>query len=346
MTETVLVTGGAGYIGSHVCKALAKAGYRPVVYDDLSRGHRWAVRWGPLEVGGLTDGAHLDAVIAEHRPSAVLHFAAFIEVGESIADPAKYYENNLAAFLALLAAMRRAGLDRLVFSSTAAVYGTPQSVPIGDDHPLMPINPYGVSKQTAERVLADFAQAYGMRSVSLRYFNAAGADPDGEIGEAHDPESHLIPIVLQAAAGLRPHIAIFGDDYDTRDGTCVRDYIHVTDLADAHVLALRWMAGTPGAHAFNLGNGEGFSVREVIDTARRVTGRPIEVRIEDRRPGDPPVLVADARRAREILGWQPKLAALEQQIADAWRWMSGAHHTSTTMSASAPPASLSMAARR
>lgn len=333
MSETVLVTGGAGYIGSHACKALALAGYRPVSYDNLVNGHRWAVRWGPLEVGELTDGARLDAVIAAYRPEAVLHFAAYTAAGESVIEPGKYYANNVYGLLSLLGAMRRAGLDRLVFSSTAAVYGTPRYVPLDECHPQAPINPYGASKMMAERLLADFAGAHGIRSVALRYFNAAGADPEGEIGEAHEPETHLIPIVLEAAAGLRREVAVFGDCYDTRDGTCVRDYIHVADLADAHVLALRWLTGRAGAHAFNLGNGEGFTVREVIAAARRVTGREIAMRIEAARAGDPAVLVADAGRARAVLGWQPRFQALETQLTDAWRWLAGRHGIATQGSA-------------
>jgi len=325
MLPPVLVTGGAGYIGSHACKALALAGYQPVVYDNLVHGHRWAVRWGALEVGELTDGARLDAVIAAHRPMAVLHFAAYTAAGESVTEPGKYYANNVYGVLALLGAMRRAGLDRIVFSSTAAVYGTPRSVPIDERHPQAPINPYGASKMMAERLLADFAGAHGIRSVALRYFNAAGADPEGEIGEAHEPETHLIPIVLEAAAGLRREVAVFGDDYDTRDGTCIRDYIHVADLADAHVLALRWLADRAGAHAFNLGNGEGFTVREVIEAARRVTGRDIAMRVKGARAGDPAVLVADARQARAVLGWRPQFQALETQLTDAWRWLAGRH---------------------
>lgn len=325
MSDIVIVTGGAGYIGSHACKALALAGYRPVSYDNLVHGHRWAVRWGPLEVGELTDGARLDAVIAAYRPVAVLHFAAYTAAGESVAEPGKYYANNVYGLLSLLGAMRRAGLNRLVFSSTAAVYGTPRYVPIDERHPQVPINPYGASKMMAERLLADFASAHGIRSVALRYFNAAGADPEGEIGEAHDPETHLIPIVLETAAGLRREVVVFGDDYDTRDGTCIRDYIHVADLADAHVLALRWLADQAGAHAFNLGNGEGFTVREVIEAARRVTGRDIAIRVEGARAGDPAVLVADAGRARAVLGWQPRRQALDTQLIDAWRWLAGRH---------------------
>lgn len=323
MTPTVLVTGGAGYIGSHTCKALAEAGYRPVAYDDLSNGHRWAVRWGPLEVGSLADAKRLDAVIVTYRPIAVLHFAAFIEAGESVTDPAKYYANNVGGLLCLLSAMRRASVDRLVFSSTAAVYGSPRRSPITESHPLDPINPYGSSKLASERMISDFAGAYGIRSIALRYFNAAGADHDGEIGEAHSPETHLIPLVLQAAAGLRPSIAIYGDSYPTRDGTCVRDFVHVADLANAHVLALKWLDENEGAAAFNLGNGHGYTVREVVEAVRRISGRPISVKVEGPRAGDPAELVADAAQARNVLGWRPVSDALDTQVADAWRWMNG-----------------------
>lgn len=317
----VLVTGGAGFIGSHVCKALAAAGYLPVAYDNLSSGHRWAVRWGPLEVGDLRDEASLDAAIARHRPEAVLHFAAHIAAGESVVDPGKYYDNNVIGLLSLLRSMGRAGVERLVFSSTAAVFGTPQQVPIDEKHPQEPVNPYGATKRVCEGMLRDFAVAHGIRSIALRYFNAAGADPEGELGEAHEPETHLIPLVLQAAAGLRPDIAVFGEDYPTADGTCVRDYIHVADLADAHLLALDRLTKAPGTDAYNLGNGEGFSVRQVIEAARRVTGRPIAVRIAEARPGDPAVLVADSRRAERELGWRPRFAALDLQITHAWQWL-------------------------
>lgn len=316
----VLVTGGAGYIGSHACKALAQAGYLPVAFDNLVYGHRWAVRWGPLEVGDIADRARLDAVIAQYRPVAVMHFAAFSYVGESVSDPGKYYRNNVAGTLTLLEAMRDHGIDRLIFSSTCATYGVPMEIPISEAHPQAPINPYGASKWMIERMLADFGAAHGLRSVALRYFNAAGADPEGEIGEDHDPETHLIPLVLDAAAGRRPHITVFGEDYDTPDGTCIRDYIHVTDLADAHVLALRALdAGEPGA-AYNLGNGLGFSVQEVIDHAREVTGLKVPVIAGPRRPGDPPRLVGDARRATTELGWQPRYADLDRIIETAWQW--------------------------
>lgn len=320
MRQAILVTGGAGYIGSHVCKALASAGYLPVTYDSLVHGRRAAVRWGPFEEGDLADPGRLDAAIARHKPLAVMHFAAFIEAGESVLNPAKYYENNVVAILNLLAALRRAKIERIVFSSSAAVYGAPMRTPIDEDHPLAPINAYGASKLMCERILQDYADAYGLRAVSLRYFNAAGADPEGEIGETHDPETHLIPIVLEAAAGRRPFVSVYGDRYDTRDGTCVRDYVHVCDLADAHVLALRRLEYASGCRVYNLGQGRGFTVREVIETARRVTGRPIDVRVHGPRAGDPPVLLADAQRASNELVWRPVRGALEVQLADAWKW--------------------------
>lgn len=320
MTTTVLVTGGAGYVGSHCCKALAEAGFMPVTYDSLDRGHRWAVNWGPLEEGDILDRARLDAVIARHKPAAVLHFAALTYVGESITDPALYYRVNTTGALTILEAMKAASVPCFVFSSTAATYGVPQVTPMPETHPQSPINPYGESKLMVEHMLRDFDAAYGLRSTALRYFNAAGADPDAQIGEDHDPETHLIPLVLDAAAGRRADIAVFGEDYDTPDGTCVRDYVHVADLADAHVLALRRLLSGGASRVFNLGNGNGFSVREVIAAAGKATGRPIAVRRGERRAGDPPVLVADSSRAKSELGWKPARAALEVQIADAWRW--------------------------
>ena len=317
----ILVTGGAGYIGSHACKALGAAGYDPVTLDNLIYGHEWAVRWGPLEQVDICDAARLDAIMTAYRPVAVMHFAAFAYVGESVADPAKYYANNVTGALTLLDAMRRHGVGRIVFSSTCATYGVPQQVPIPEVHPQAPINPYGRSKLMIEWVLRDYCAAYDMRAVALRYFNAAGADADAEIGEDHDPETHLIPLVLDAAAGKRPAITVLGDDYPTQDGTCIRDYIHVTDLADAHVKALNALDARPGFQAFNLGNGAGYSVKQVIDTARRVTGREIPVRIGPRRPGDPPVLVGDAGAAKAKLGWQPQYSRLDDIIDSAWRWM-------------------------
>jgi UDP-arabinose 4-epimerase len=318
--RTVVVTGGAGYIGSHACKALARAGYLPVSYDNLVYGHDWAVRWGPLEVGDLLDRAALDGVFRKYAPQAVMHFAAYAYVGESVENPGKYYRNNVAGSLTLLEAMRDHAVRRLIFSSTCATYGIPETVPIPEQHPQRPVNPYGASKLMIERMLQDFEAAHGMRSIALRYFNAAGADPEGEAGEQHDPETHLIPLVLETAAGLWPRVTVFGEDYDTPDGTCVRDYIHVADLADAHVLALRALeSGAPSA-AYNLGNGQGFSVKQVIDAARAVTGRDIPVDVGARRPGDPPVLVADARRARQELAWTPRYHDLQTILRTAWNW--------------------------
>ena len=316
----VLVTGGAGYIGSHACKALAQAGYEPITYDNLVYGHDWAVQWGPLERGDIADRARLDAVLARYRPAAVMHFAAYAYVGESVDNPGKYYRNNVAGTLTLLEGLRDAGIDRVVFSSTCATYGVPETIPIPETHPQRPINPYGASKLMIEQILRDFEVAHGLRSIALRYFNAAGADPAGETGELHEPETHLIPLVLDAALGRRGHITIFGDDYATPDGTCIRDYIHVTDLAAAHVLALRALEQGAATTAYNLGNGRGFSVRAVIDCAERVCGRPIPATRGPRRAGDPPQLVGDAGRIQAELGWTPHYAELETIVATAWRW--------------------------
>ena len=318
--KTVLVTGGAGYIGSHACKALHVAGYKPVVYDNLGNGHREAVRWGPLEEGDIADRARLEMVLRVHRPAAVMHFAAFIEAGESVIDPGKFFANNTCGSLNLIRTLCDFGIHRLLFSSTAAVYGEPQQCPIAETHPRQPINPYGVSKWMVERMLADLGAAHGLQHTALRYFNAAGADPGNELGESHDPESHLIPLVLQAALGERSHITLFGTDYDTDDGSCVRDYIHVSDLVDAHLLALKALEAGRAAPAYNLGNGKGFSVRTVIKTARQVTGRQIATRMGPRRPGDPAVLVADAGKAKRELGWKPRHADLSDIVATAWQW--------------------------
>jgi UDP-glucose-4-epimerase GalE len=318
--STILVTGGAGYVGSHACKALAAAGHTPVAYDNLSRGHREFARWGPLVVGDLRDGARLDETFAQHRIDAVMHFAALAYVGESVGEPALYYRNNVGGTLELLEAMRRAHVDRLVFSSTCATYGMPERMPIAEDTEQRPINPYGASKLMIERVLRDYDSAYGLRSVSLRYFNAAGCDPEGEVGEDHDPETHLIPRVLMAADGALPHVEVFGTDYPTPDGTCLRDYVHVTDLADGHVRALDYLQRGGASAAINLGTGRAFSVREVIGAAERVTGRRIPVREAARRAGDPPVLVADATRARALVGFAPHFTEIEPIVATAWRW--------------------------
>ncbi|MCX8102709.1 MAG: UDP-glucose 4-epimerase GalE [Geminicoccaceae bacterium] len=318
---TVLVTGGAGYVGSHACKALAEAGFTPVAYDNLSTGNRWAVRWGPLEAGDILDPSALHLAFKRHRPVAVMHFAGAALVGESMREPALYWRQNLAGTLNLVEACRIHEVGALVFSSTCAVYGTPEQVPIDEDTPKAPINPYGASKLAVERLLADAAMAYGLRYAALRYFNAAGADPAGEIGEHRPVETHLIPLLLDAILGLRPPLQVLGTDYPTPDGTAIRDYVHVADLAVAHVRALEHLLLGGGSFACNLGTGEGHSVRRVIEAAERVTGRPVP-RIEaPRRPGDPPVLVADARRAQRELGLLPSnLMGLERILETAWAW--------------------------
>ena len=326
---TVLVTGGAGYIGSHACKALAAAGHVPVAYDTLEYGHRWAVRWGPLVEGDVADRARLDAAIAEYRPDAVMHFAGYIFVGESVQEPGKYYANNTGASVTLVQALADAGIDKLVFSSTAAVYGTPDTVPIPEDAPKQPINPYGASKWMVEQILRDVGAAKGLRSVSLRYFNAAGADPDGEIGEAHDPETHLIPRALMAVAGEVSHLDLFGTDYPTPDGTAVRDYIHVVDLVGAHVQALDYLMAGGQTDAFNLGTGSGISVREIIAAADRVSGRRTPVREAPRREGDPASLVADPSRAAKTLGFAPKFTTIDPIVETAWQWYQGGFRTNT-----------------
>ena len=320
MPDSILVVGGAGYIGSHMVKRLRRAGLHAVVADDLSSGHREAALGAPLHIGDIGDAAFVDALLGEVRPAAVMHFASCIQVGESVAEPAKYYRNNLTATQVLLDGMRAHGVNRFIFSSTAAIFGDPQYVPIDEAHPKAPINPYGRSKWFVEQMLEDFDRAYGLKSVCLRYFNAAGADPEGELGECHQPETHLVPLILQVAAGRRPHITVYGEDYATADGTCVRDYIHVEDLADAHLLALRQLLAGGGSARYNLGNGNGYSVREVIAAVRRVTGHAIPVVVGPRREGDPPVLVADARAAREALGWQPCHGDLDTLVAHAWAW--------------------------
>ena len=316
----VLVTGGAGYIGSHTCKALAAAGFTPVTYDNLVYGHESAVKWGPFERGDILDAARLADVIRKYQPKAVLHFAAYAYVGESVADPAKYYRNNVLGTLSLLESMRAEGIGQIVFSSSCAVYGVPESVPISESAHLNPINPYGASKVIAERMLADYGAAYGLKSVALRYFNAAGADPGSEIGEDHDPETHLIPLALEAAIGARPDVTIYGNDYDTKDGTCIRDFVHVGDIAKAHVLALTKLQTGPLRPAYNLGAGHGVSVREVIDTVGAITGREITVATGPRRVGDPPVLLADPRRANDELDWKPEYPDIGDMIESAWSW--------------------------
>jgi UDP-arabinose 4-epimerase len=316
---TILVTGGAGYIGSHTCKALAHAGHTPVTYDNLSRGFQHAVKWGPLERGDILDAERLGEVIARHRPDAVVHFAAFAYVGESMADPGPYFRNNVVGTLGLLDAMRAHGVNRIVFSSSCTTYGARTSEPITEERPQAPVDPYGRSKWMVELILRDYAAAYGLGAVALRYFNTAGADPDGEIGEDHDPEPHLIPVLLDAAAKGAP-FKINGDDYDTPDGTCVRDYVHVSDLAEAHVLALKALERQPGFLAYNLGTGRGFSIREIIDAASRRLGRTVEVSVGPRRPGDLDATTAVAALAERELGWTPQLSNMDDIIDTAWRW--------------------------
>jgi UDP-glucose-4-epimerase GalE len=316
----VLVTGGAGYIGSHACKHLAEAGHRPIVFDDLSQGHEWAVKWGPLERGSLGDPSRLAALFTSHRIDAVVHFAASALVGESMSNPSKYFANNTLGTFNLLEAMRAAGVGTVVFSSTCATYGNPVRVPIDETHPQAPVNPYGESKLMVEKMLRWYGDCYGLRWMALRYFNAAGADPDGEIGEDHDPESHLIPLVIGGTLGTRPPVKVFGDDYPTADGSAVRDYIHVVDLAEAHRLAIECLgAGTP-SQAINLGTGVGQSVRQVIETVGAVSGRKVPFEIAPRRAGDPPALVADPSRARGVLDWSPRYADLSVTVEHAWRW--------------------------
>lgn len=318
--KTVLVTGGAGYIGSHTCKALKKAGYMPVTYDNLIYGHKDFVKWGDFEEGDILDQDRLDEIFQKHQPSAVIHFAAFAYVGESVEDPSKYYWNNVVGSLTLLEAMRRNGVRAIVFSSTCAIYGDPQGFSISEEDTQHPINPYGRTKLTVEKILHDFDAAYGIKSISLRYFNAAGADPDAEIGEDHNPETHLIPLVLNAASCISEHITIFGNDYNTPDGTCIRDYIHVSDLAEAHVLGLKALEGGGPSDCFNLGNGSGYSVMEVIKTAEGITKTTIPINIGQRRAGDSDKLVSDSHKACEKLGWTPQFGDIGTIIKHAWQW--------------------------
>lgn len=322
----VLVTGGAGYIGSHMVQMLDLLGHAVVTFDDLSAGFADAVLGGEFVQGSLHDKAALKSLFDSRQFDAVVHFAGSIAVGESVRDPAKYYQNNLTGTLNLLDAMREHGVDKIVFSSTAAIFGVPQYVPIDEDHPQMPINPYGMTKWVTERILRDYDIAYGLRSVALRYFNAAGAAPDAALGERHDPETHLIPLALRAASGKLPILTVFGTDYDTPDGTCIRDYIHIVDLCEAHVLALRHLMADGESRAYNLGNGQGYSVREVIEVAQKVTGIPVPLKYGSRRAGDPPRLVADASQIRKDWGWSPKFSSLDQIVEHAWQWEVKAKH--------------------
>ena len=325
---TILVTGGAGYIGSHAALALSKAGYGVVVLDNLAYGHREIIEdvvKVELVVGDTSDRELLDKLFATHNIAAVMHFAAYIAVGESVKEPGKYYKNNVASTLNLLEAMKEASINKFVFSSTCAVYGMPQEIPMTENHPHDPLSPYAASKDMVETILKDFDRAFGLKSVAFRYFNASGADPNGKLGEDHDPETHLIPLALLTALGKRKQLAIFGTDYDTPDGTAVRDYIHVNDLASAHVLGLEYLLNGGNSEVFNLGNGNGFSVKEVIETAREVTGLPIPAVESDRRAGDAPILVGSSAKARQILGWKPQYADLRKIIQHAWQWHQQRH---------------------
>ena len=316
----ILIVGGAGYIGSHMVKLLATAGHEVVTLDNLSYGYRDAVKYGEFVQGDLGDDKILDSIFHDGSIDAVMHFAGFIQVGESMTKPSMYYQNNVSNTLILLDAMLRHQIKNFIFSSTAAIFGEPDYTPIDEKHNKQPINPYGHTKLMIEQVLDDYDEAYGLHSTCLRYFNAAGADPDGELGERHVPETHLIPLILQAASGRRDDIKVFGDDYATDDGTCVRDYIHINDLCDAHLLALELMIKNNKSARFNLGNGKGFSVKQVIDVAKKVSGKDFKVTMEPRRAGDPAVLVADANLATQTLNWQPKFAQLEDIVRTAWNW--------------------------
>jgi UDP-arabinose 4-epimerase len=330
----VLVTGGAGYIGSHTCKALALAGHAPVVFDNLSSGHADAVRWGPLHVGDILDSNALDAAFAEHRPEIVIHFAALAYVGESVVDPARYYQVNITGTQILLDAMRRHGVTRIVLSSSCATYGIPTVLPISEDTPQHPVNPYGFTKLATERMAADYERAYGIRWIALRYFNAAGADPDGELGERHKPETHAIPLAIGAALGTAPPFSVLGTDYPTPDGSAVRDYVHVTDLADAHLRAMSHLGRGNDSGAFNLATGRGTSVLEMIDAVEAVTGRRVPVLRAARRPGDPPALYAKAERAAQVLGWQPRFVDIRSMVGTAAHWVpKTAEHESATANA-------------
>ena len=318
--KDILVIGGAGYIGSYMCKYLAKHGYNPIVFDNLIYGHRQTVKWGPFIKGSMSDSNLLREIFEKYQIVAVMHFAAFCYVGESVTEPAKYYRNNVSDTINLLQIMIEKKISNFIFSSTCATYGEPVEIPITENHPQNPINPYGKSKLMVEQILDDFRNAYGLQSVSLRYFNAAGADPEGELGEDHRPETHIIPLVLQTPLGQRETINIFGDDYQTKDGTCIRDYIHIADLAQAHLLALERLLNGFDGERYNLGNGDGYSVKEVIEVARQVTGKQIPLKIVERRPGDPAVLIGSSEKIVNELGWKPQFADLNTIIETAWKW--------------------------
>ena len=320
MSNSVLVVGGAGYIGSHTCKALKSAGFLPVVVDNLSEGHEWAVKFGPLERGEAGDATFMTEVIRKHKPVGLIHFAANAYVGESVANPRKYIQNNVVAMHNLLSVCIDENLNHVIFSSSCATYGVPTQVPLDEEHTQLPISPYGDSKLIGEKMLHWYSNAHPLRYVALRYFNASGADADGEIGEVHDPETHLVPLVIQAALGIRPSISVFGTDYPTPDGTCQRDYIHVTDLGTAHVAALRYLIEGGASTRINLGSGKPISVKEVIDEAARVIGREVPVVYGPRREGDPPGLYANPLKAKEVLGWESKHSSLENILTTAYQW--------------------------
>ncbi len=316
----ILIVGGAGYIGSHINKELNKQGFETLIMDNLVSGHEWAVKWGKFVKADLGNIEEIRKVFSENKIEAVMDFAGYIEVGESVKDPQKYYKNNVGNTLNLLEVMIEFGVKKFIFSSTAATFGSPIYTPIDEKHPQSPINPYGWTKLMVEKILADYDKAYDLRSIKLRYFNASGADVEAEVGEAHDPESHLIPLVLDAVLGKREDIKIFGTDYETKDGTCIRDYIHVTDLAEAHILALKYLLDGGESDDFNLGNGLGFSVRQVIDAVKKVTGKDFKVVETERRPGDPAVLVASSEKIRNKLNWEPKFTDIDKIVETAWVW--------------------------
>ncbi|MVA27785.1 UDP-glucose 4-epimerase GalE [Agrobacterium vitis] len=317
--KNILVVGGAGYIGSHACKALSKAGYTPVVYDNLVHGHADSVKWGPFEQGDIADGERLDAVLSKYQPECVMHFAAFAAVGESVTDPAKYYNNNIHGSVCLLDAMRRNGVDTIVFSSTCATYGEVKSLPIVEEAPQSPVNPYGFSKLVIEQALKDYGHAYGLKWVAMRYFNAAGLDPEGDLGERHDPETHAIPLAVLAAM-RQTEFNVFGTDYDTPDGTAIRDYIHVCDLADAHVLAIDYLQKGGESGAFNLATGKGTSVKELLDAVSQAVGADVPIKYAPRRAGDAPVLYASGDKARSLLGWTPQYTDINLIVKTAADW--------------------------
>lgn len=322
MNEKILIVGGAGYIGSHTNKFLRQKGLETIVFDNLVYGHREFVKWGEFVLGDLADKEHLRLCFKKYPIEAVMHFSAFAYVGESVVNPAKYYQNNVVNTLNLLEVMREYGVKYFIFSSTCATYGIPETIPITESHPQRPISPYGKSKLMIEQILKDYDLAYGIRHINLRYFNAAGADPEGEIGESHDPETHLIPLAISAALGITNGIQIFGTDYPTKDGTCIRDYIHVADLADAHVKALEYLYATDQSDAFNLGNGNGYSVKEVIDTVRCIAKKGFQIIEAERREGDPPVLISGMEKAKDILGWTPRFSQIDEIVETAFRWHS------------------------